>query len=41
MVHPENTVRGRRAVLLKDNMIHHEEAKYEMEEIQGAVVTGK
>jgi hypothetical protein len=28
-------------VLLKDNMMHHEEAKYAMEEIQATVVTVK
>jgi hypothetical protein len=40
MVHAQNTVRGS-AVLIKDNMIHHDEAKYVPAEIQATVVTVK
>jgi hypothetical protein len=39
MVHPQNTARGGTVVLVKDNKIHHEEAKYETDEIQATVVT--
>jgi hypothetical protein len=41
MVHPQNTTRGGSTVLIKDNMIHHEEAKYATNEIQATVVTVK
>jgi hypothetical protein len=41
MVHPQNTARGGSAVLIKDNMIHLEEAKYATDEIQATVVTVK
>jgi hypothetical protein len=39
MIQPQNTARGGSAVLIKDNMIHHEEAKYATDKIQAAVVT--
>jgi hypothetical protein len=39
LIHPQNTARGGSAVLVKDNIVHHEEAKYATEEIQAAVVT--
>jgi hypothetical protein len=40
-VHPQNTTRGGSTVLIKDNMIHHEEVKYATDKIQATVVTVK
>jgi exonuclease III len=40
-VHPQHTASGSSAVLIKDNMIHHEEAKHARDEIQATVVTVK
>jgi hypothetical protein len=38
-VHPQNIARGGSAVLVKDSMIHHEEAKYATDKTQATVVT--
>jgi hypothetical protein len=38
-VHPQNTARGGNTVLVKDNMVHHEEAKYATDKIQATAVT--
>jgi hypothetical protein len=38
-VHTQNTARGGSAVLITDNMLHHEEAKYATDGIQATVVT--
>jgi hypothetical protein len=38
-VHPQNTARGDTAVLVKDNMVQHEEAKYVTDKIQVTAVT--
>jgi hypothetical protein len=38
-VQTQNTARGGTAVLVKDNMVHHEEAKYATDEIQATAVT--
>jgi hypothetical protein len=38
-VHPQNTATGGSAALVKDDVIHHEEAKYATDEIQATVVT--
>jgi exonuclease III len=36
-VHPQNTAGSGSAVLIKDNMLHHGEAKYATDEIQATV----
>jgi hypothetical protein len=41
IVHPQNTTRGGSTVLIIDNMIYNEEAKYVMDEIQATVVMVK
>jgi hypothetical protein len=38
-VHPQNAARGGTAVLVKHNMVHHEEAKYSTDETQATAVT--
>jgi exonuclease III len=40
-VHPQNTARGGSTVVIKNHMIHHEEANYATDEIQATVVTVK
>lgn len=38
-IHPQNTARGGSAVIIKENITHHEEPKYETAEIQATAVT--
>lgn len=40
-VHPQNTARGGSAVVIKNNITHHEETKYATSEIQATAVTVK
>lgn len=37
-IHPNNSARGGSAVIIKENMEHHEEAKYQTEQIQSTAV---
>jgi exonuclease III len=37
-IHPENTARGRSAVVISENIHHYEETKYETEGIQATSV---
>jgi len=37
-IHPGNSARGGSAVIIKENIIHYEEEKYEKEEIQATMV---
>jgi len=40
-VHPQNTARGGSAVIIRDNLIHYEEASYRTDAIQATVVNVK
>lgn len=40
-IHPENTAKGGSAVIIKENIQHYEEAKYDTEEIQATAVSIK
>jgi len=37
-IHPENSARGGSAVIINENIHHHEETKYETERIQATTV---
>jgi exonuclease III len=37
-IHPENSAKGRRAVVINENIHHHEETKYETEGIQATAL---
>ena len=38
-IHPDNTAKGGRTVIIRNNILHHEEIKYKTEQIQATAVS--